>query len=144
MQSGDETTGISFSLSVDNERAEHITSKLSAFNQAHSGAFTLDIDTPPPAAPLEVYVSDGEGSVIGGLVGRTHSIRDWFEVSVIWVEESFRGRGLGRQLIELSEQEAIRRGCRYARLATSDFQASGFYALDAHIKMGKQEDNKPV
>ena len=59
-------------------------------------------------------------------------------------EDSFRGRGLGRQLMELSEQEAIRRACRYARLATSDFQAPGFFAIDAHIKMGKQEDNKPV
>ena len=97
MQSEHEATDI-FSLSVDKERAEYVTAKLVAFNKVHIVKLPTNMDTPPPAAPIEVYVLDGEGNVIGGLVGRTHSIRDWFEVSVIWVEESARRRGLGRQL----------------------------------------------
>ena len=64
---------------------------------------------------------------MGGLIGRTNEVPEWLEVSVIWVAEDRRGQGTGRQLMRLAEEEAKRRGCRYARLATGDYQAPDFY-----------------
>jgi GNAT superfamily N-acetyltransferase len=84
--------------------------------------------TPPqPAAPLHLYAVDEEGLVIGGLIGSTHEIPDWFQIDVIWVAEAWRRQGLGRQPMQLAEEEAKGRRCRYARLATSDYQAPDFY-----------------
>ena len=64
---------------------------------------------------------------MGGLIGRTNEIPEWLEVSVVWVAEDERRQGMGRRLMRLAEEEAKRRGCRYARLATGDYQAPDFY-----------------
>ena len=143
MQSEYEAAGISFSLFIDQERSEYVTEQLRNFNKAHWETLPTSPDTPPIAAPLEMYAVDTSGTVIGGLIGRTHSIRGWFEVSAIWVKEDERGRGIGRQLMALSEYEAIRRGCRYARLATSDYQAPGFYPKLGYTLYGALENCPP-
>ena len=83
---------------------------------------------------------DQEQTVVGGLIGRTHSIPEWLEVSVVWVDEAWRGRGLGRELMMRAEQEARRRSCRYARLATSDFQAPDFYRKLGYALYGTLEN----
>ena len=143
MQSEYEAAGISFSLFIDQERSEYVTEQLRNFNKPHLENLPSSPDMPPIAAPLEIYALNDDGKVIGGLIGRTHSIRDWFEVSVIWVKENVRGRGIGRQLMALSEQEAVSRGCRYARLATSDYQAPGFYPKLGYELYGKLENCPP-
>ena len=58
---------------------------------------------------------------MGGLVGRTNEIHEWLKVSVVWVAEDKRRQGTGRHLMRLAEEEAKRRGCRYARLAKGHF-----------------------
>ena len=44
-----------------------------------------------------------------------------------WVQETYRGKGLGKALVTESTREAKARGCAYIYLATYDFQAPGFY-----------------
>lgn len=66
-------------------------------------------DNPPhPRAPLQIYVIDMHEVIIGGLIGRTHAIPEWLEISVIWVDEAMRGRSIGRQLMQLAETQAQR------------------------------------
>ena len=64
-------------------------------------------------------------AIVGGLwseVGRSHLFID-----LQFVPKAMRGRGIGRSLLQQAEQEASRRGCQAAWLATYSFQASGFY-----------------
>jgi ribosomal protein S18 acetylase RimI-like enzyme len=65
------------------------------------------------------------GRVVGGAVGRT-----WgrlAELQQIWVDDSCRGAGVGRQLLEAFEAAAAARGAREVYLDTFTFQAPGFY-----------------
>lgn len=75
--------------------------------------------------PLEVFLLDDAQKVRGGLIGLTR----WncLLIDVLWVEESLRGQGFGRQLMELAEQQARQRGCIEGFLDTFSFQAKGFY-----------------
>jgi DME family drug/metabolite transporter len=59
--------------------------------------------------PLAVFIRDGDGQVIAGLLGDTYW--GWLSVNLLWVEAAWRGRGYGRALLRAAEQEAIQRGC---------------------------------
>ena len=62
---------------------------------------------------------------------------------MIWVDETLRRQGFGRQLLERAEKEARMRDCRYARLATSDYQAPGFYQKLGYTLYGQLENCPP-
>ena len=72
-----------------------------------------------------------------------NSIPKWLEISVLWIEESTRGHGVGRRLMEEAEREGRQRGCRYARLVTSNFQAPEFYRKLGYIAYGTLENCPP-
>ncbi len=75
---------------------------------------------------LAIFVRDDENRIVAGIAGDT-----WgrcLEIRQFCVEEARRGQGLGTKLLAAAEQEARRRGCRQAVLATFDFQAPAFYA----------------
>ncbi len=129
-----------FDLDLSEHDASVVTDRLVAYNQTH-GPTT----SPPPegARPLRVAVRSGDGELGGGLIGRTHAIPFWLEISVLWVDEAARQHGLGRRLMERAEREARLRGCRFVRLATSDYQAPDFYRKLGYIQYGRLEDCPP-
>ncbi len=129
-----------FDQSVSEQREDFITNQLIAFNEAHSTAFAAELYEPQP---LHIYVLDRAGNVVAGLVGRTHSLPSWLEVSIIWTDERARRQGLGRQLMERAENEARQHGCRYARAATSNYQAPGFYRKLGYQLYGTLENCPP-
>jgi ribosomal protein S18 acetylase RimI-like enzyme len=126
-----------FDHRVDEQREDYITNQLIAYNLANTTARPLEVYEP---LPLHVFALDATGAVRGGLVGRTHSIPQWLEISVIWVDERLRHHGLGRKLMEDAEREAWQRGCRYARLATGNYQAPGFYERLGYSLYGRLEN----
>ncbi len=76
--------------------------------------------------PLALTLCDPEsGAVIGGLWGT--SALGWTYVDLLVVPESFRGQGLGRELLQKAEAIARKRGCIGMWLYTATFQAPGFY-----------------
>ena len=75
--------------------------------------------------PLILTIEDSDAQVVGGLCGRT--AYDWLFVELLFVPESLRGRGVGKDLLSRAEREAITRGCHSAWLDTFEFQARGFY-----------------
>ncbi len=129
-----------FDQAVNEQREDYITNRLVEFNQVHTTAQTTAQHDP---LPLHIYVLDQAGTVLGGLVGRTHTIPLWLEISIIWVDDRVRGQGLGRQLMELAENEARQRGCEYARVATSNFQAPEFYQKLGYSLYGMLENCPP-
>lgn len=129
----------SVTLTINETWEAAITEELLAFNRQHAPALAF---APPPQAPapLHVYALDLAGTLVGGVVGRTHTLRSWFELRLVWVDEPYRRHGIGRQLMTRAEQEARQRGCQYARVATSQYQAPGFYAKLGYIVYGTLEN----
>lgn len=111
---------------------ESIVKGLRAFNEARTGR-------PIGARKFSVYVKDGRGRIVGGLVGITYW--DWLYVDYLWLGEGLRGRGWGRRLIAEAERVAVERGCRGAWLDTFSFQAPGFYARMGYEQFGVMEDH---
>src|ERR1051326_921669 len=132
-----------FDLGVSQEREGALTEKLIAFNKAHAPLWDQNHDGQFIASPIHLFLLDAEQQVIGGLVGRTHSLRAWFEVSLLWVDEKNRGLGLGRALMEGGETDAFSRVCLYARFCASQYQAPGFCEKMGYVLYGKLEDCPP-
>ena len=126
MPSEPEGTRFSFSYGTDQRRSEYVMEQLKAYNMAHASPLMPALDELPVAAPLEIYILDNTGAVVGGLTGRTHSIRGWLEISILWVEEALRGQGLGRRLIQQAEQEAWRAAAAMPGLPLRTFRHRGF------------------
>ena len=87
---------------------------------------------------LDVYVRDGNGRVIGGLIG--DFALGWFSIHAIWVAESLRCRGIGSTILNAAEKAAVEAGCRGAILDTLSFQAPTFYEKRGYLRIGVVDD----
>lgn len=125
-----------FALHLDEKPAvadvAKVVAGLRAFNERQRGAKR------DGARKFAVYVKDARGAIVGGLVGITHL--DWLYVDYLWLDDSARGRGLGRRLMQSAERTAARRGCLGAWLETMSFQAPGFYRRLGYRKFGELAD----
>ncbi|HEX6307738.1 MAG TPA: GNAT family N-acetyltransferase [Longimicrobiales bacterium] len=117
---------------ADGEVRSIILNGLRMFNRQRAEA--------PDFQPLVLAARAGD-TVIGGLVGETGW--KWLYVDLLWVSDPYRGRGLGRHLLEAAEMEAMARGARHAYLDTFDFQARPFYEKQGYQLFGMLEDYPP-
>ena len=102
---------------ADEEVRKAIVAPLVEYNSSQAG--------PSQNRPIVVLVRDTENAVVGGLWG--HTGYDWLFTQLLVVSASLRGRGVGTEIMQLAEREAMGRGCRGAWLDTFEFQARGFY-----------------
>lgn len=93
---------------------------------------------PPGFTHLYVFLRDGEGTLVGGLLGVTYW--GWLVIDVLWVDERFRGQGYGDRMLAAAEDEARRRGCSRVQLDTLSFQARPFYEKRGYRVFGELED----
>lgn len=91
--------------------------------------------------PMAFLLRDAFGAVVGGLSGATYW--GWLHIELLWVRHDLRGQGYGDQLLAFAETEAVRRGCRHARLSTFSFQAPAFYAARGYNVVGTVSDFPP-
>ncbi|WP_431859009.1 GNAT family N-acetyltransferase [Azospirillum sp.] len=129
----DDSLTISLSGELDPVEVARIHDSLRRFNEPHSGPYDRH--------DLLVTARTAEGALAGGLTGLTQW--QWLYVDYLWVDERWRGSGLGARLMRAAEQEAAKRGCRWSRLYTYDFQAPGFYAKLGYEQWGVLEDFPP-
>jgi GNAT superfamily N-acetyltransferase len=125
---------------LTDEEQEVITERLRAFNLTHAG---ISWQAPEEARPVHLSARDANGILVGGLVGETHAIPYWLNVSVLWVAEAVRGQGIGTALLRGAEQIARRRSCQHARITTSHYQAPDFYAHHGYREYGRLDDFPP-
>src|SRR5215203_3551226 len=122
----------SISLTDSNDPAlrNAIVGPLVAYNAQQTGVDDF--------RPLAVVLSDASGQTIGGLWGRT--VYGWLFVELLYVPESLRGQGVGRDLMQRAETEAVARNCHAAWLDTFQFQARGFYERLGYTCFGELPD----
>jgi ribosomal protein S18 acetylase RimI-like enzyme len=106
---------------------------LEGFNRSRTTAYRTKV-------PLAVWMRR-EGRIIGGAYGDTRS--GWLYLSLLWVDESLRGEGWGKQLLERFENEAIARDCHAAWVDTYGFQAPGFYEKLGYREFGRLDNFPP-
>jgi GNAT superfamily N-acetyltransferase len=124
---------------LDETQREAISFHLRGYNRANNAAFYQARDLPENAVkPLNFLVYDAEGVIVGGLIAETQFL--WLKISVMAVAEHARRRGVGRRLVELAEQEAKARHCKYSYVDTFDYQAPDFYLKLGYQLVGKLEN----
>jgi GNAT superfamily N-acetyltransferase len=97
--------------------AKAVEEGLTAFNNKVVGAFT--------SVPVNVSVRDDDGVVRGGVVGSF--VFDTLYISLVWLDDSLRGTGHGRAMMELAEAEGRALGATQSWLYTLSWQARPFY-----------------
>jgi GNAT superfamily N-acetyltransferase len=93
------------------------------------------------ARQLAVLVRAQDGTVLGGLYGRTYW--NWFDFNFLWVDDSLRGQGYGERLLALAEQECRARGIYHITADTTSFQALPFYHRHGFEVFGSLPDRPP-
>ena len=88
-------------------------------------AFNASMTGIHDGSTLTASVTGDAGELVAGLSG--HTWGGCCTIVLLWVDESMRGHGVGRALMEAAEREAIRRGCRQMVTSTHSFQAPRFY-----------------
>lgn len=112
------------------ETRDLISSGLQAFNARHLGDYSW--------TACDVYVRDGHGRVLGGLIGDI--ALGWLAIHGLWVAEEFRGAGIGTEILKAAEAAAVEKGCRAAILDTLSFQAPAFYEKRGYERIGVVDD----
>ena len=126
---------------ADVEAQEFISNQLREYNNTHSPYHRESRAPETGPQPLEVYVRDADGGLVGGLIAYT--VWGWMYVDRFWLDAGLRGSGLGTRLMQMAEDEARRRGCAHAHLRTFSFQARGFYEKLGYRVIGALEGYPP-
>jgi len=119
--------GLSFQICKDSDYSESlgrdiqvVVDGLKSFNKNLHGFLPEDI---------WIFMRNRENKVVGGILSFT--LGDWLHIDILWVEESFRNKGNGTELLKMAENEAIKRGCKLADLDTNSSQAK-FYEKNGY------------
>lgn len=125
--------GFSLTDRLDPADVRQLYDGLRAYNERHAG--------PHGGKDLMITARDTDGTLLGGLTGCTNW--EWLYVDYLWVRDGRRGGGLGARLLTLAEEEAVRRGCRWSRLYTYDFQAPEFYRKQGYAVWAELDGYPP-
>lgn len=131
-------------VAADQQREDELTERLVAYNLEVSELIRRRFEPDNLRAnPVQAYAIDDAGTLLGGCTGSTVDVWHWLTVDTMWVHPDHRGRGLGRELLTAVEDQARRRGCRWAKLNTWEFQAPEFYARCGYAVYGREFDYPP-
>jgi GNAT superfamily N-acetyltransferase len=88
--------------------------------------------------PIKIFARNPENRVVGGITA--NAFGGWVYISLLWVDESCRNQGIGTQLLNQMEQEAIRLGCKHGHVDTYNFEAKPFYQRAGYEVFAVLED----
>jgi len=94
---------------------------------------------PTDTRRFALLLHDQTDTLVAGLSGTLSW--QWLFVEALWVDESWRGQGLGRTLLAQAETHAHTQGCDNAWLDT--FQALDFYLSQGWQSFGTLDDYPP-
>ena len=100
------------------EDGEILLDALEAYNAAHA-------PRSHPYRDLDRKLTDGAGHMIAGCIAGV-SGWDALHIDILWVDEPYRGQGIGTYLMENVENEARKLGAHIALLGAGDWEADFF------------------
>ena len=107
-------------------------------------AYVNSVAPPDPGAKEEYRVfkiEDGDGALIAGCIVE-YCAWNWGRmlIETLWVDERYRGQGMGSMLIRAAEREGRERGCYLSCLGTLDFQARGLYEKHGYMVFSSRKN----
>lgn len=87
---------------------------------------------------FSIFLKSQSGKVLGGVIVSF----EWngMQIQTLWVDDSIRNQGWGSKLMQLVEEEAIKRGCTLAFTDTFTWQAPEFYLKLGYTLYGELEN----
>ncbi|MBE6051698.1 MAG: GNAT family N-acetyltransferase [Clostridium sp.] len=118
----------------NNEVGEKVIDKLVAYNLSK---------VPSKQEQDFIYINkvirNEDGEIIAGILSRMYCWNCLY-IDTLFVDEKYRGEGLGATLLNEVEKSAIKKGCELIHLDTFDFQAKDFYLKYGYEIFGVLED----
>lgn len=114
------------------DEASFVCDQLQTFNASVVGNYSFN--------PVWLAYAENQ-QVIAGLVGEV--VFGWFNISVIWVSDEARNRGIGSAILRAGEEQAQLKGASYASLDTFDWQAADFYSKHGYVEFARLVDCPP-
>ena len=125
--------------SATDEQLEAVKVVLRQYNHEKNPEFFAKWQRPDQFdIKLHVFARNPSSQIIGGVIAVTQF--SWLKIDILAVHSDYRGRGIGTKLIRSAEEEALRRGCKYAFLDTADYQAPKFYEKIGYEMAGQLPD----
>jgi GNAT superfamily N-acetyltransferase len=124
-------------VELSKEQAERVDHALNRFNDS-----VIPFTQKDPFVRLW-YGVRGDGETVIAGVGALLYCWGILYIDAVWVDEGWRGRGLGTRLLNRIEHEARKRGCSLVHLDTFDFQAREFYENSGYELFGTLDDCPP-
>jgi GNAT superfamily N-acetyltransferase len=94
-----------------------------------------------PGITIRLIAKDVTGQVMGGLLAWT-TLRNMI-LDGVWVDESYRGRGLGTRLMMEAERIARNAGCIACQTNSFSFQAPDFFQKLGYVTYGVSDGYPP-
>jgi ribosomal protein S18 acetylase RimI-like enzyme len=118
---------IDFSIDESSDTFQALLEGMKAFNKAAVGV--------GGAQKFNVALREENGHIVGGVAATLAA--DSLYLDVVWNDDSVRGQGHGRAMMEKIEAEGRRRGAHYAWLYTMSWQARPFYEKLGYACVGE-------
>lgn len=117
MESGN---SLHMDFNVSSEDTAFVWEKIREFNRLTGPMLKF-----PPYEPFGILARDQNNSIVAGIITRLY-LKAMF-VEVFWIDEQYRRKGIGSELLNTAENYAKNAGCTFVHLDTFSFQAIGFY-----------------
>lgn len=75
-------------------------------------------------------IRDDTGNIIAGITGWTWAMIS--EITLLWVKDEYRRKGLGKMLLKAAEKDIIKKGCTTIVVRSYSFQAPEFYEKNGY------------
>ncbi|WP_342509635.1 GNAT family N-acetyltransferase [Sporosarcina sp. FSL K6-2383] len=92
-----------------------------------------------PVKNISFMLRNEEEEILGGITGTIF----WYHLHIdfLWVDESLRGKGYGKKLLDQIEKTARENNCKLIQLDTFSFQAPDFYQKYGYQIVGIIEEH---
>lgn len=70
-------------------------------------------------------LAHADKQLVGSIIGKIYL--NWMHMDLVWVDEPFRGKGVGRNLVQQAIEDAKRRGLAGIEVWSQSWQAPEFY-----------------